>query len=120
MKVLSVVTPTGFGRAGDTMLPEHLYRCCKDVLSGLNRKIAEETLSLLETVVSCVMTMLFESSHAAVGMLVRPEMTSDTVQVRSNTDPATGLPDRLMVTEMELSGTIMAHFRSQPKFLQQF
>ena len=107
MKVLSVVTPTGLVRAGDTMLPEHLYRCCKDVLSGLNRKIEEEILSLLESVVSCVMTMLFESSHAAVGMLVRPEMTSDTVQFRSNTDPATGLPDRLMETEMAFSGTII-------------
>ena len=105
MKVLSVVTCTGLVRAGDTMLPEHVYRFCKDVLSGLNRKKAVETLSLLETVVSCVITMLFESSHAAVGMLVRPEMTSDTVQVRSNTDPATGLPDRLMETEIAFLGT---------------
>ena len=103
MKVLSVVTRTGFGRAGDTMLPEHLYRCCKDVLSGLNCKVAEETLSLLETFAG--MGMLFESSHAAVGMSVRPEMTSDTVQVRLNSDPATGLPDWLMETEMTLSGT---------------
>ena len=103
MKVLSLVTRTGLVRAGDTMLPEHLYRCCKDVLSGLNRKIAEETLSLLETFVG--MGMLFESSHAAVGMLVRPEMTSDTVQVRLNSDPATGLPDWLMETEMAFSGT---------------
>ena len=93
MKELSVVTPTGLVRAGDTMLPEHLYRCCKDVLSGLNHKIEEETLSLLETVVSCMMTMLFESSHAAVGMSVKPEMTSDTVQVRLNSVPAIGLPD---------------------------
>ena len=106
MKVLSVVTPTGSVRAGDIMLPEHLYRCCKDVLSGLNCKIAVETLSLLETVVSCVMTMLFESSHAAVGMSVRPEMTSDRVQIRLNSDPATGLPDRLMEIEMAFSGTI--------------
>ena len=105
MKVLSVVTLTELIRAGDIMLPEHLYRCCKDVLSGLNRKIAEETLSLLETVVSCVISMLFESSHAAVGMSVRPGMTSDTMQVRLNSDPATGLPDRLMVTEMAFSGT---------------
>ena len=103
MKVLSVVTRTGLVRAGDTMLPEHVYRCCKDVLSGLNRKIAEETLSLLETVISCVISMLFESNHAAVGMSVRPEMTSDTVQVRLNSDPATGLPDWLMVTEMAFS-----------------
>ena len=105
MKVLSVVTLTELIRAGDTMLPEHLYRCCKDVLSGLKRKIAEETLSLLETVISCVMTMLLESSHAAVGMLVRPEMSSDTVQVRLNSDPATGLPDWLMEAEMTFSGT---------------
>ena len=103
MKVLSVVTPTGLVRAGDTMLPEHLYRCCKDVLSGLNHKIAEETLLLLETVAG--KGMLFESSHAAIGMLVRPEMTSDTVQVRLNSDPATGIPDWLMVTEMTFSGT---------------
>ena len=103
MKVLSVVIPTGLIRAGDTMLPEHLYRCCKDVLSGLNRKIAVETLSLLETVAG--KGMLFESCHAAVGMLIRPEMTSDTVQVRLNSDPATGLPDRLMETEMAFSGT---------------
>ena len=105
MKVLSVVTRTGLVRAGDIMLPEHVYRCCKDVLRGLNRKIEEETLSLLETVVSCVISMLFESSHAAVGMLVRPEMTSDTVQVRLNSDPATGIPDWLMETEMAFSGT---------------
>ena len=103
MKVLSVVTPTGLVRAGDTMLPEHLYRCCKDVLSGLNRKIEEETLSLLETVAG--KGMLFEFSHVAVGMLVRPEMTSDTVQVRLNSDPVTGLPDWLMETEMAFSGT---------------
>ena len=103
MKVLSVVTPTALVRAGDTMLPEHLYRCCKDVLSGLNCKIAVETLSLLETVAG--KGMLFESSHAAVGMLVRPEMTSDTVQVRLNSDPATGLPDRLIEAEITFSGT---------------
>ena len=103
MKVLSAVTSTGLVRAGDTMLPEHLYRCCKDVLSGLNCKIAVETLSLLETFAG--KGMLFESSHAAVGMLVRPEMTSDTAQVRLNSVPASGIPDWLMVTEMGLSGT---------------
>ena len=103
MKVLFVVINTGLRRAGDTMLPEHVCRCCKDVLSGLNRKIAEETLSLLEIIVG--MGILFESSHAAVGMSVKPEMASDTVQVRLNSDPATGLPDRLMETKMAFSGT---------------
>ena len=97
------MTCTGSLRAGDAILPMHLYCCCKDVLSGLNRKTAVETLSLLETVIG--KGILFESSHVAVGMVVRPEMTSDTVQVRLNSDPATGLPDRLMVTEIVFSGT---------------
>ena len=65
--------------------------------------MAVETLSLLETVIG--KGILFESSHVAVGMVVRPEMTSDTVQVRLNSDPATGLPDWLMEAEIVSSGT---------------
>ena len=62
-----------------------------------------ETLSFPEIVVCTGISS--ESSHAAVGMLVRPEMISDTVQVRLNSDPATGLPDWLIVAEMAFSGT---------------
>ena len=43
--------------------------------------------------------------HIAVGMAARPEISSDTVQVRVNSDPATLLPELLTVAEMGSEGT---------------
>ena len=45
------------------------------------------------------------SSHIAVDMLVRPEITSDITQVRLNSDPATLLPDLLTMAVMGSEGT---------------
>ena len=44
-------------------------------------------------------------NHIAVGMKVRPVISSDTVQVRMNSDPATLLPELLIVAEMGSEGT---------------
>ena len=46
--------------------------------------------------------------HMAVGMLVRPDMTSVILQIRVNSDPATGLPDRVTLAERGFGGTAYA------------
>ena len=44
-------------------------------------------------------------SHTALGILVSPATSSDTTQVRLYSDPATRLPDLLMLTEIAGDGT---------------
>ncbi len=44
-------------------------------------------------------------NHTAVGVLVRPGMTSDITQLRINSDPATAFPELLIVAEIEPGGT---------------
>ena len=76
------------------------------MVKTLNCKTAATESSPRRIVTGEVTGMLFELwNHEALGMLVSPEINSDTVQVRLNSDPATGLPDRLMLTEMIFSGT---------------
>ena len=44
-------------------------------------------------------------NHIAVGMATRPVISSDIVQVRMNSDPATLLPELLITAEMGSEGT---------------
>ena len=46
--------------------------------------------------------------HMAVGMLVRPDMASVITQFRVNSDPATGLPERVTLKERGSGGTAHA------------
>ena len=92
------------------IVPLHVYSPSCEVLRGLKVNVVMATLSLGGGV-AMVMSLLGITgppsgfNHIAVGMKARPVMSSDTVQVRINTDPATLLPELLIVAEMGSEGT---------------
>ena len=75
----------------------HVYAMSWEVFKGLKFKIAVALVSLRDVVRVIpfpeVTGSLLIPSHIALGMLVRPGMTSVITQVKVNSDPATMLPD---------------------------
>ena len=92
------------------IVPLHVYTISCEVFRGLKVNVVMATLSLGGGV---AMVMSFPGitdppsrfSQNAVGMATSPEISSDTVQVRVNSDPATLLPELLTVAEMGSEGT---------------
>ena len=92
------------------IVPLHVYSPSCEVFRGLKVNVVMATLSLGGGV---AMVMSFTGitgsssrvNHIAVGMAKRPEISSDMVQVRVNSDPAASLPELLTVAEMGSEGT---------------
>ena len=93
------------------IVPLHVYTVSCEVLRGLKVNVVMATLSLGG---GAAMVMSLPGitgapsrlNHIAVGMATRPEISSDIVQVRVKSDPATLLPELLTVAEMGSEGTV--------------
>ena len=100
------------------IVPLHVYSVSCEVLRGLKVNMELATRSLGGGV---AMMMSFPDItgplpsafiHIAVGMATRPEISSDTVQVKVYSDPATLLPELLTVAEMGSEGTAQTWYRA--------
>ena len=90
--------------------PAHMYVTPCDALRGSKVTVATATVSLADggaIVISppVVTGVPSASSHIAVGMLVRPGMSSAIIQSILNSDPATGGPEATTVAERGFGGT---------------
>ena len=112
LSVASVATSITVSRAGDMRLPAHQNgtppsQC--EALRGLKVSVATAVVLLLDVAIVTsppVVTGVPSSScHVAVGMSVRPAMSSDIIQSILNSDPATGGPEVSTVAETEFGGT---------------
>ena len=92
------------------IVPLHVYTLSCEVFRGLKVNVVMAALSLGDGV-AMVMSLpgitgpSSTLNHIAVGMAIRPEISSDMVQVRVNSDPAILLPELLTAAEMGSGGT---------------
>ena len=90
---------------GEAREPVHVYPPEYQVRTGSKVNTATAIPSVLVTLTAPGTTSPSALIHLISGMSVRPEISSDIIQVRLNSDPATRLPDILMSVEMAGDGT---------------
>ena len=90
---------------GEARQPVHVYPPEYEVRTGLKFNTATAIPSALVTLTVPGNASPVSLTHMTSGMSVRPGISSDTTQVRLNSDAATRLPDVLMLVKMAGVGT---------------
>ena len=106
----------GVDLVGEAREPVHVYSPEYEVRTGSKVNTATAIPSVLVTLTAPGTTSPSALIHMTSGMSVRPGISSDTTQVRLNSDPATRLPDILMSVEMARVGTATEREREGERY----
>ena len=91
--------------AGENKEPLHVYEVGYELLNGLIRSTTVEMSSVEEVYTVPGSGALLPAVHVAIGMPVKPVNSSDTTQVKLNSEPATKLPEVLTLIAIDGDGT---------------